>query len=271
MTAPLVTHVPFVILVILAILATLAGCGDDAMSVVDSDAGWGNDAGPIDLPTVAEPLPPAPPRLAIPPSWDCPAGWRSVSVAEGISECTPWPEGGQLDCPAGEAHFPGTAGCALVGAPCPADGWPAALPAGRPVRYVRAPGTAGDGSLTRPFGTINAAIAGATEGDVIAVASGTYDEFFVLPAGVALYGACAAETILTLTRPSPFFFSSSVFLAPTISLMPSRVTSPPIPIIAICTMCISFVCMWSHLSQCVFRGISEQIQDGTAASAHGTP
>ncbi|MBW2461658.1 MAG: right-handed parallel beta-helix repeat-containing protein [Deltaproteobacteria bacterium] len=196
LAAPHYSYLPVLVLV------TLAGCGDDVVSAGDAHINWGNDAGPIELPTVAQPRPPTPPRPAIPPSWDCPAGWRSVSVADGVSECTPWPEGGQLDCPAGEAHFPGTAGCALVGSPCPADGWPAALPAGRPVRYVRAPGTGGNGSLARPFGTINAAVAGATEGDVIAVAAGTYDEFFVLPAGVALYGACAAETILTLTTPS---------------------------------------------------------------------
>jgi len=47
---------------------------------------------------------------------------------------------------------------------------------------------------------INQATAMALSGDVIAVARGTYDEGVGIGAGIALYGACPTETILTNSR-----------------------------------------------------------------------
>jgi hypothetical protein len=97
-----------------------------------------------------------------------------------------------------EAHFPGEPGCVLLGTACsPTDDWATDLPTDRPVYYVRA-GAPGGGTGTRdaPFRTIATAAAWAASGSVIAVAKGTYDEEIYVPAGVTLWGACVAETLL---------------------------------------------------------------------------
>jgi hypothetical protein len=55
----------------------------------------------------------------------------------------------------------------------------------------------GDGSPASPFASIGEALAVAGEGAVVAIATGRYDEAVTVPAGVTLWGACAAETIIT--------------------------------------------------------------------------
>jgi len=105
--------------------------------------------------------------------------------------CDPWPETGRAVCPAGEAHFPGTPGCALVGPACPADGFPADLPA-CPALYVSEGATGGTGSRDQPFGTVTEALTAAALGDVVAIGVGTYRERVSLPSGVKVIGACAA-------------------------------------------------------------------------------
>src|SRR5688572_6021639 len=98
-------------------LALALGCGsdptiDDDQDVPPPDGGFedgGSDSG-CEV-EVAEPEAPALPQ---PVQWTCPEGWREVEGA-----CSPWPEGGALECPEGEAHFPGTSGCEPVGTDCP--------------------------------------------------------------------------------------------------------------------------------------------------------
>ncbi len=172
----------------LAAVAIASGCGDDAPGPSDarsSDATF--DGSTLDLPSPALPAPPAPPSML-----PCPDGWREVAAEDGVMLCEPWPETGRRDCPAGEVHFPGTPGCAPLGEPCPAGEWPADLPAGRRVWYVR-PGSSGDGSIGAPLGSVEAAHDRAADGDVIALAKGTHGR---VPLGkdLEVIGACAAQT-----------------------------------------------------------------------------
>ncbi|MCC6873945.1 MAG: hypothetical protein IT378_06485 [Sandaracinaceae bacterium] len=152
------------------------------------------DAGDATRPDPDARDPPAPPRIA-----PCPDGWRELTSASGVVTCEPWPEGGErTDCPIGEGHLPGTPGCAPLGAACPADGWPAGLPADRPVVYVDDGAAAGgDGtSRARALRSIAAAMASAPAGAIVAVAEGTYDEAVAVRAGRTLWGACASGTRL---------------------------------------------------------------------------
>ncbi len=135
---------------------------------------------------------PAPPATPASPEFTCPSGWQRA--ASGVF-CEPWPRSAQpQNCPAGEARFPGTPGCARVGAGCAADGWPAGLPTTR-VLYVGAQATApGNGTRTAPFKTIAAATSAARAGDTIALSQGTFNEDVRIPAGVLVKGACALQT-----------------------------------------------------------------------------
>lgn len=171
-------------------IATALACVacDGASTPVDGGADGatgGTDAGL----SIAEP--------AAPSFLPCAPGWREV-VADGVTTCDPYPEGGaRTDCADDEAHFPGEPGCARVGTACPADGWPAKLPATGTILYVRA-GATGDGSSRdAPLGSVTEALARATPGTVVAVAMGTYDEALAIGAGVTVVGACVAGTRLT--------------------------------------------------------------------------
>jgi hypothetical protein len=127
----------------------------------------------------------------------CPAGWREVTDAEtGTVTCDPWPEGGPHDCAADEAHFPGEPDCTRIGDPCPAGDWAEDLPSAG-VLYVRAgAGSGGTGTRESPFGSVAEATAAATSGTTVALSRGTFDEAVVLPAGVALWGACVSDTVV---------------------------------------------------------------------------
>ncbi len=174
-------------------LVALAAC--DSTPAPAGDAGRDAAQGPRDaqVPVAV----PAPPGLL-----PCPPGWREVE-SDGVTTCDPYPEGGaRTDCAADEAHFPGEAGCARVGSPCPADGWPEGLPADRPVLHVRAGSAAGgDGSRAAPLATVTEALALATPGTIVAVAEGTYAESIVIGPGVTVWGACVAATRLTSSVP----------------------------------------------------------------------
>lgn len=186
-----------------ACIAIVSGCGDDSGSTApdaatdaDADAAEEASVSPDAGIAVAPPNPPTPP--ALPAITPCADGWREVeSGFEGAVGCDPWPASGRIDdCPAGEAHFPGEPGCAPVGAPCPADEWPADLPADARVVYVRSGATDGDGTRARPFGTIAGGVAAAA-GAVVALAKGTYAlDATVTLASRTLWGACAAETTI---------------------------------------------------------------------------
>src|SRR5262245_41713325 len=86
----------------LLLAALLVGCG--------SSGGGTPDAGDVDAGAIAMPAPPAAP--APPVFTPCPAGWREVPGD--VTTCDPYPAGGALDCPVGEAHFPGEAACSPI-------------------------------------------------------------------------------------------------------------------------------------------------------------
>ncbi len=176
-------------------LATACACGDDtAPARVDAGFDGGGDAGfePI------EPEPPLPPEAPAPPDWECPAGWRAVPDPDAVDvvACEPWPESGRPDCvDDSEAVFPGQSACALVGTPCPAGDFAEDLPAAGDVVHVRAgdpPG--GDGSAAAPFATIADGLAAASDGAVVALSKGSFDEVVALDRPVTLWGACVAAT-----------------------------------------------------------------------------
>lgn len=181
------------------VVALAAGCPGPADPPRPID-GPGAGLPPPVIALPADALSPAPPALT-----PCPAGWREVpGEAPGdATACDPFPAGGARSCPGAQAHFPGEPGCARIGAECPADGWPAALPENLPVRHVRAGATpGGDGTRQAPFDSVGAALAGAMPGTVVAIAVGDYPEAVSIPAGVALWGACAEGTRLACPQPS---------------------------------------------------------------------
>ncbi|MGF1465879.1 MAG: hypothetical protein ACFCGT_07070 [Sandaracinaceae bacterium] len=152
--------------------ALVSACGPRVVCS-DADGCPGADAGdvgtgpePPDIPWLEAGVPPiAPPNIArlvegVPRiAWPCPEGWREVTEG-GVTTCDPYPEGGALECPVGEAHFPGEAGCAPIGRACGDGPFPGVedLDAAT-LLYVRAdaePG--GDGSEAAPFATLTDAL-----------------------------------------------------------------------------------------------------------------
>jgi len=185
---------------VLGALLGAFGCGSDAPTSPDSDAGTMGLA--VEPPRIAW-LDAGEPPIAR-PALTCAAGWRAVSPMEGVTACDPWPETGRATCTASdEAHFPGEPGCTRVGPACPAGDWAEDLPTDRPTVFVKAGAPAGgDGTQARPFATLAAARTGAAVGTVIAVAKGRYDESVSLGTGMSLWGACVGETVLTSSSPA---------------------------------------------------------------------
>jgi len=144
--------------------------------------------------------------------WACPPGWtvapglvdqhgQAIALAEiaPFTICHPPP---QLDCPVGEAQFLGETTCRLIGTVCPPGDWldeaqirELAADFAGAIRYVR-PGAAGSGTQASPFGQIATALAGASDGDIIALAQGTYTEAVRINRSVALLGACVSGTTI---------------------------------------------------------------------------
>jgi len=181
----------------LLVAATLLpSCGDESAPMT-VDAGATTDG------AASMPAPPAEPAEAAWPSMTpCSAGWVEATDASGATVCMPWSEPAPAACAAGEALFPG-GGCARVGTECAADGWPTGLPTDRPILYVRADAAAGGtGARDAPFARIADAMAAASAGTIVAVATGTYDEDVRVRGSVTLWGACVAETLVTSTRTS---------------------------------------------------------------------
>lgn len=179
-----------------------AGRGGDG-ATPDTDGGAPGDGGGAGIAAPpAAPMPPA--AIALPAMTPCPAGWREIASADPSSPatCDPWPATGIATCGIDQAHFPGGAGCVRIGAACPASGLPEGLPAATPTLWVSASATGGgaDGTMARPFRTIGAALSAATSGTIVAIGAGTYDEDLIVPAGVTLWGACTATTVLTSSR-----------------------------------------------------------------------
>lgn len=133
-----------------------------------------------------------------PVTWPCPNGWRAVD-AGGFTACHPYPAEGGAICPAGEAHFPGEPGCRAVGDPCPSGEFPVGLPPESNVVYVRSGAQGGDGSTpSSPLGTLaEVPFAALPPGSIVALAKGTYEGPLSLTGSSTIWGACAAETVLS--------------------------------------------------------------------------
>lgn len=99
-------------------------------------------------------------------------------------------------CAAGTFALPGDTTCRTA-TECPADPF-GDVPAGERALFVDASyaGADGDGSRTRPFQTIGAAVAGAVGNPLIAIAAGTYAEDVVVKRPVRLRGRCASMVTL---------------------------------------------------------------------------
>ncbi|MBW2460312.1 MAG: hypothetical protein JRH11_01615 [Deltaproteobacteria bacterium] len=181
---------------LIAAVATLAvlcvGCGgDDTNPPVDSGADTAIDGGP------AQVAPPEAPVLT-----PCADGFREVALDElGVTVCEPWPEAGRAECPEWQVHFPGEAGCVAIGTPCPDTGrFATDLPSDATIFYVDPSATSGgDGSLAAPHDTLARAVTDAGDGQIIALARGTYDDAPRIRGGVTLWGACVADTVLAPT------------------------------------------------------------------------
>ena len=165
------------------------------------DGGTVQDAGVDLVPWLGAGEPPLVPSGGA----SCPAGWQEVVGGRGVRACAAYGASGRVDCAAvDEVHLPGTAGCVRLGTSCSGPGqWAADLPTDRPIVFVRAGATGGDGSRASPYGVVQTAVLSAPAGAVIALSSGRYDEIVQLFDGMTLWGACVAETVLRLSLGAP--------------------------------------------------------------------
>ena len=184
-------------LLVVWLLACVTACGggDGGGS---ADAGTTTTDGGPDEPdafvpfAIAVPLLPANPVLT-----PCPAGWseRLPWRSGAPVTCEPWPADRIGSCSDAFERFPETAGCSRIGSTCPADGWPADLPADG-VLYVAGGASGGDGTRALPFATIDDALAVATPGTIVALSTGEHEARVVLGDGIELRGACPDGTTL---------------------------------------------------------------------------
>jgi len=130
----------------------------------------------------------------------CPDGWREVTE-DVLTRCDPWPEGGQLDCPIGAAHFPGEPGCRSVGSPCPEGEFPDIVEeVGRTYLYVRVGGSpTGTGTREDPRGSLPGLGLGTDGPTTYVLSKGEH----LIPFGVSfpggnvtIQGACSRDTFL---------------------------------------------------------------------------
>lgn len=212
------------------------GCGADAgeSSAGPGDVhpdgggeGEGEPAGAVDVSTVAVGAPTEPPALPAPPfeprvtDWSCPAGWGpSPTFREGVaSELIPERIGAHTHCrppappaeacPPGQIRRLGEALCVPHGVACPTVGvdWATEeeLRARAPgfdgaLLYAAARGRQGSGTRDDPYPSISDAIGEAAPGDVVALAPGQYVEEVTFAGGIALLGACVAQTAIVAPR-----------------------------------------------------------------------
>lgn len=168
------------------ISALVCACGDDGAARPGADAGLAPDGAIVD-PWL--PASPAPPVLA-----PCPSGWAEV-VIDGLPACEPFPAG-VLECPSGEAHFPGETACARVGSECPAGAFADDAPPG--AVFVDAGASGGTGTRESPLASLTDALRVTPAGGTIILAPGRYEGPFTIRTGVTVKGACAASTLLTV-------------------------------------------------------------------------
>ena len=148
---------------VFGVFTALLGC--DGGRERPGDGGAAADSGGGSALVIAAPAEPL-----LPVFLPCPTGWRETQGE--FEGCEPWPETGMAVCPGGQAHFAGTPGCQVVGAPCPLGEWPTDLPTDRPTFFVRAGAVEGRGTRDAPFATIGAASQRAPAGALIVVARG---------------------------------------------------------------------------------------------------
>lgn len=180
----------------------------EALRIPGETAGCIEEGGcyDVDDPAVARCVVPCPDPAAPEPAFEtvrpaltpCPAGYTEVAIDEDITVCDPFPAGRKTTCARGYAQFLGDADCTRVGPACPTSGFPAGIPPG--ARVFVAEGGTGNGTEGAPYGSIGAALAGATEGDVVVVAAGRYAESFTVPIGVTVFGACTTGTTIATTN-----------------------------------------------------------------------
>lgn len=130
----------------------------------------------------------------------CPNGWRAVHDV-GVTTCDPYPQSGALDCPPGETHFPGEAGCSPVGRACAAGPFPSTgdVPSTTPRVFVLAAAEAGgSGSESSPVRTLAAALELAVDGALVVLGAGIYEVDRAWPDGVSIRGLCARESFVVV-------------------------------------------------------------------------
>lgn len=115
----------------------------------------------------------------------CATGFRH----DGRGGCTPE----LADCPNGQLAVPGETTCHAVAA---CKGRFGDAKPGPDTVYVDATTAGGDGSIDKPFATIQAALDAARDGATIAIAAGKYPEALKIRKRVIVQGACAASVEL---------------------------------------------------------------------------
>jgi len=193
--------------VVVVLISVLAACGDD-----DTPDDAATDAGadtmePDPVPWLMAGEPP----IAAPALSPCPTGWHEDDD-EGLATCAPYPATGVADCPAGQAHFPGAAGCEAVGDVCPSGVFADDLPASGTVLFVDpAAAAGGDGTRGAPFSRLgDVSWSTLAAGTTVALGKGSHDGSIPLRPEVRVIGACTAETTLSgVDAPVPAVVSAS--------------------------------------------------------------
>ncbi len=188
---------------LLALLVPAFGCGgsaqDDEIVPPAPDGGIATrDGGPEAC--AVEVTEPEAPDLPAPVAWSCPAGW---SLDDGA--CSAWPPGGRAPCPDGEAHFPGTEGCAPIGTACPSGDFsePPEAYAAWPRIYVNPRAQEGGDGATperalRSFRDARVAARDSGRETAILLSKGDYPSAqpVGLPKDAIVWGACARDTVI---------------------------------------------------------------------------
>lgn len=177
--------------------ATLGGCYDEP---TPEDLRCKLDCSPP-VPTPPE-LPAAPRPVEPPRLLPCAEGWSTSRTEHPTLEtCRPPPRPAEVPCPRGQRQPYGSDHCEPLGSPCPDGQFTEDPPADRPLVFVdggASPG--GDGTLERPLVDLAEAVLLAPAGAAIILSKGTHTGGVELPAGIAVLGACAAETTVVAGR-----------------------------------------------------------------------
>ncbi len=149
---------------------------------------------PVEAPVLPTPVTLAP----------CPAAWTEVAPARpsGATTCSPG-DAPWVGCEPGQARLPGEAACRPLSDCDATDGFPASAPTAGDVRFVRAGASGGDGSRASPFGALDEALVGATDGTTVVLSSGTHVGGVASTAAITLLGVCAGETFVTGPASAP--------------------------------------------------------------------